>query len=146
MITCKFENGNKASLRHIVADTIVLKDNQVLLVKRAARLLEGGKWGIVGGFLERDETLEQAVHREVMEETGWKVENIKLLEIIDEPNRPNDDRQNVPFVYTCDAVEKVGEPDDESVEQKWFDLDALPSSEQFAFDHLEMIKYYIKNK
>ena len=31
--------------------------NEVLLVKRSRHLLEGGKWALVGGFVERDETL-----------------------------------------------------------------------------------------
>ena len=55
MLTCTFEDGNKNSLRHVVVDTIVCKDGKVLLVKRIGKLLEGGKWGLVGGFVERDD-------------------------------------------------------------------------------------------
>ena len=36
-----------------------------------------------------------------MEETGYKVEGITLLRVIDEPDRPNDDRQTIAFVYFC---------------------------------------------
>ena len=148
MLRCTFENGGKGSLRHVIVDALVLNGkNEILLVKRAkGKLLEGGKWAIVGGFVERDETIEQAVHREVLEETGWEINNIKLLRIIDNPNRPNEDRQNIAFVYTCEAIEKTGEADDESSEQKWFSFENLPTKDEFAFDHLEDIEFYLKKR
>jgi 8-oxo-dGTP diphosphatase len=144
MIKCQFEDGNSASLRHAVVDTIVVKDNKILMVKRTAKLLEGGKWGLVGGYCERDETIRQTVEREVHEETGWTVENLRLLRIVDNPNRPMEDRQNICFVYVADAVEKTGEPDWESDEQKWFSLENIPPTEMVAFDHLEDIEIYKK--
>jgi 8-oxo-dGTP diphosphatase len=144
MITCKFEDRAEASLRHVIVDALILKGDKILLVKRASRLTEGGKWGLAGGFLDRDEFLIDAVKREILEETGWEVKDIELLEVVDNPNRGNEDRQNVAFVYTCKSVRKVGEADDESDDQQWFDIDKLPAD--LAFDHMEMIKYYLKNK
>jgi ADP-ribose pyrophosphatase YjhB (NUDIX family) len=142
MIQCTFEDGNKASLRHVVVDTIVVKDGKILLVKRTAKLLEGNKWGLVGGFVDRDETTKQAVAREALEETGWKVENIRLFKINDNPIRPQEDRQNIAFVYVCEAAEKVGEGDWESDECRWFDLDDVPGRETVAFDHFDHIELY----
>ncbi|MFA6897691.1 MAG: NUDIX hydrolase [Patescibacteria group bacterium] len=144
MINCEFENGNKASLRHVVVDNLVLKDGKILLVKRTGKLLEGGKWGLAGGYVDRDETVKEAARREILEETGYEVERITLLRIIDAPNRPAEDRQNIAFVHFCDALEKIGVPDDESDEQTWFDLSALPLEEEFAFDHFSDIKLYLE--
>jgi len=144
MINCEFENGNKASLRHVVVDNLVLKDGKILLVKRTGKLLEGGKWGLAGGYVDRDETVKEAAKREILEETGYEVERITLLRIIDAPNRPAEDRQNIAFVHFCDALEKIGVPDDESDEQTWFDLSALPLEEEFAFDHFSDIKLYLE--
>ena len=148
MIKCTFENGSKASLRHAIIDALVLNSkNQMLLVKRSKeKLLEGGKWALPGGFVERDETLEETVTREVREETGWEVKDLKLLRIIDNPNRPNEDRQNIAFVYVCRVVRKTGEADQESTEQRWFKLSKLPTKEEFAFDHLQDIEFYLKSK
>jgi 8-oxo-dGTP diphosphatase len=140
MITCQFEDGGKALLRHVVVDCLVIKDNKILLVKRSAKLLEGGKWGIVGGYMERDETIEQAGTREILEETGWQVKDLELLDVWDNPNRATDNRQNVSFIYVCTATEKTGEPDWESDEQRWFGWDELPI--EMAFDHADMIKLY----
>lgn len=144
MLTCKFEDGNEASLRHVVVDTLVLKNNQILLVKRALRLTNGGKFGLVGGFVDRDETLEEAVRREVLEETGYKVKVERMLRIKDSPKRRGEDRQNISFSYIATALEKVGETDDESTEVTWFNLDKLPPEDQFAFDHYEDIQLYLK--
>jgi ADP-ribose pyrophosphatase YjhB (NUDIX family) len=142
MITCEFEDGGKGSLRHVVADVLVIKDGQVLMVQRNGKLLEGGKWGLAGGFIERDETVAQAAAREVYEETGWEVEELTLLTIRDNPDRPKEDRQNVSFVYFCQAVKQTGEPDWESDDMQWYDLEALPPEESIAFDHGDSIALY----
>jgi ADP-ribose pyrophosphatase YjhB (NUDIX family) len=144
MITCTFEDGNKASLRHAVVDSLVMKDDQLLMVKRNMKLLEGGKWGIVGGYADRDETMIEAAAREIYEETGWKVKNLRLLTIIDNPARRGEDRQNVVFVYIGEGDKKTGEPDWESDEVRWFPLDDLPPENQIAFDHADHIRLYKK--
>lgn len=142
MIGCTFENGNDAALRHAVVDNLVLQGDQILLVKRAPQLMEGGKWGLVGGFVDRDETIRQAVAREVMEETGYEVTDITLFRIVDTPDRPGEDRQNIAFVHLCVAGAQTGKPDWESTEVRWFPLAALPDEREFAFDHYSNIRLY----
>ena len=151
MITCSFENGNKTSLRHVTVNAIVVKDDRVLLGKRGSLngkpILESGKWGLLGGFLSRDENLAQAVKREVMEESGWEIANLKLLRINDNPNRPREDRQNVDVIFLADAVGKIKAGDEEVKELKWFPIDELPSKDEMAFDHgddIEIYKRYLK--
>ena len=144
MLKCLFEDGNETSLRHVVVDALVLKDNKILLAKRTGKILEGGKWGLVGGFVGRDETLKEAVVREILEETGYKVESVTLLTIRDNPDRPKEDRQNVAFVYFCTATEKIGNADWESEKQQWFSLDQLPPEAEFAFDHYKNVELYLQ--
>ena len=120
---------------------VILK---ILLVKRGGKWLEKGKWALPGGFLDMNETLEQAVLRELKEETGYTGKVIKLFQIVDNPRRRHEDRQNVALVYLVKPLKKVGGPDHEISEIKWFDLNKLPPKKQIAFDHLEMIKLYIK--
>lgn len=146
MIICTFEDGGKGNLRHAIVDVLVVKDNKILMEKRSKNLVQGGKWGVIGGFVDRDETCEQAVSREVFEETGYRLKKITFFTIIDIPNRKNEERQNIAFVYICEPGEQEGEPDNESTEQKWFDLNALPNEEEIAFDHFEIINLYLKNK
>jgi len=145
MITCQFEDGFKVLLRHVVVDTLVFNQaGQILMVKRTAKLLEGGKWGLAGGYMDRDETTAQAAVREVYEESGWEVKDLTLLAIIDNPKRPKEDRQNVSFVFFAEATQQTGEPDWESDEVRWFDLNNLPPRDQIAFDHASHIELYQK--
>lgn len=51
----------------------VVRDGKLLLVRRASRHGRGN-WQLPGGFIEPDETMEQAVVREVQEETGVRAE------------------------------------------------------------------------
>lgn len=145
MINCQFENGNKGRLRHVVVDCLILNGDQLLLVKRVGNLLEGGRWALVGGFMERGETLEECVRREIKEEAGYMVKDIKLFRIIDNPNRRNEDRQNISFVYLANADKKIGEGDWEVEGHKWFKLSDLPPREDIAFDHLDNIELYKKH-
>jgi 8-oxo-dGTP diphosphatase len=148
MITCTFENGDKTFLRHLTVNAIVIKNNQVLLGKRGTfngkPILESGKWGLLGGFFGRDEKLISAVKREVMEESGWEIDNLKLFRINDNPNRPMEDRQNVDMIFIANAVKQTGKSDEEVSRLQWFDLDQIP---EMAFDHgdsVELYKKYLK--
>ena len=51
----------------------VVRDGELLLVRRASRHGRGN-WQLPGGFIEPDETIEQAVLREVLEEAGVTAE------------------------------------------------------------------------
>lgn len=53
---------------------LVRKDNAALMVR--ALNFRGTHYGLVAGFLETGETLEECVHREVKEETGLDVKNV----------------------------------------------------------------------
>ncbi len=142
MISCTFEHGAAASLRHVVTHAIVEKDGSILLVKRAPHLSEGGKWALPGGYLDRDETAQQGALRELLEETGWKGSVDTLFRINTNPNRPKEDRQNVVLEFIVHPMEKVAQADSESVEVAWIPLDSLVPASEIAFDHAESIRLY----
>lgn len=147
MIMCTFEDGNSVGLRHVTVNALVIKDNKILLGKRGTfkdkPMLESGKWGLIGGFINRDETLKEAVKREVMEESGWRIDKLLLFRINDNPLRPREkNRQNIDIIFIAEAIEKLGEGDEEITSIEWFDMDKLPSKNQIAFDHGDSIELY----
>ena len=147
MIACTFEDGGKASLRHVTVGTLVLKDDKILLVKRSEKLsLEAGKWALPGGFVSRDENVLQAAEREAREETGYAIENMTFLCVRHNPDRPHEDRQNIDFIFFCNALSQKGDFDWEVKEMKWFPLDQLPDESSIAFDHLKNIELYQQYK
>src|SRR5664280_1657667 len=104
MIKCILENGHEASFRHVTADVIIVNEkNEILLVKRASNLVNGGKYAIPGGFVDRDETVIEAGIREVLEETGYEVKPSLLLRVADNPDRAQEDRQNIGFFYIANV-------------------------------------------
>lgn len=148
MITCKFEDGADAKLRHVVVDAIVMNAmrDSILLIKRAPHLLNGDKYAMVGGFLERDETTDAAILRELKEETGYEGVILDRYAILDDPTRRGEDRQNIAFVYIVQAGEQTGQPDNESTEIRWFRKNDLPLADEFAFDHYDTISTYLQSE
>ena len=113
---------------------MILKNDKVLLGKRhddpykAASLLHGeGTWTMPGGKLHFGENLEEAAHREVLEETGMKI-NTKQLNLLSVTNDIVPDAHFVTIGFLIESIEdepKVMEPD-EITEWRWFSLGNLP--------------------
>ena len=146
MITCRFEGGGRAELRHVVVHAVVEQDGALLLVRRAPHLPEGGRWGLPGGFLDRDESLAQGVLRELREETGWEGQVAGLLRINSRPDRAREDRQNVAFDFVVTPLRRSGDPDDESSAVEWIPIDRLPRLDSLAFDHGDTIRLYLDSR
>lgn len=146
MITCSFEGGSTAGLRHVVVHAVVERNGALLLVQRARHLPEGGKWGLPGGFLDRDESLVQGVLRELREETGWDGQVVSVLRINSRPDRAREDRQNVAFDFVITPLQRVGDPDDESSAVEWIPINHLPHLDSLAFDHGDTIRVYLDSR
>ena len=56
-------------------DGLLINDKNQLLVLRRANYMKnfGGKWGVVGGSIENNESSKDAIIREIKEETGYKL-------------------------------------------------------------------------
>lgn len=65
--------------RHIGWYGIIVKNNKVVLIRKS-RGAYTGKLDLPGGSFEHGETPEECVKREIMEETGLTVINLKLVD------------------------------------------------------------------
>lgn len=107
----------------------------VLLIKRGREPFKN-KWALPGGFIEMDETLEQACIRELEEETLLKVTGMKQFRTYDAIDRDPRHR-TISVVYTTELnkKEKVKGSDD-AAQAKWFAINKLP---ELSFDHKKIV-------
>jgi 8-oxo-dGTP pyrophosphatase MutT (NUDIX family) len=118
---------------------IVFNDAGEILLHRRS---DNGKWAIMGGIPDPDEPLADALVREVWEETGVKVEPVRVTGVYTSPRvaYPNGDiAQYVIVAFRCRPIS--GAPrvnDDESLEVRYFKLDELP---ELSKDHLLRIEH-----
>jgi mutator protein MutT len=68
---------------------VVVRDGRVLLARRGKEPLYG-RWVVPGGTVELGETLEEALVREMREETGLRVEPVEILTVFDRIQREGD--------------------------------------------------------
>lgn len=93
-----------------VAGAVVREDGRILVIQRA----DNGKWELPGGVLEVDEAPEEGARREVLEETGVKVEVERLTGVY-----KNMVRGIVALVFRCRPMGGTASTSDESAEVAW---------------------------
>jgi 8-oxo-dGTP diphosphatase len=135
----QFENGwRKPS---VTADGIVLKGNDIVLIKRGKEPFKGS-YALPGGFLNYGERLEECAVREVLEETGVKTKVVELVGIYSSPDR--DPRGHfVTAVYHLEPVGGMLKAGDDAKDAEWVPLDKLP---KFAFDHGKIIQDFLSRR
>ena len=123
----------------LTVDGAVIKDKKILLVKRKNYPFKGS-WALPGGFVEYNERVEDAVVREIYEETGLKTKVKNLVGVYSDPKR--DPRGHVvTIVYLLESKEDEPRGGDDAAEAKFFDFKSLPS---LAFDHDIILKDILK--
>ncbi|MBN2252007.1 MAG: NUDIX hydrolase [Candidatus Altiarchaeota archaeon] len=119
----------------LTVDAVVLKENSILLVKRGNDPFKD-MWALPGGFVEYGETTEEAVKREVLEETGLQVGVDEMLGVYSDPKR--DPRgHTVSIVYLCSPLKGELKAGTDAKETGYFDLFDIP---ELAFDHKKIIE------
>ena len=122
----------------VTADCVVItkeKEPKVLLIQRGNEPFKGC-WAFPGGFMNMDETTEQCAVRELEEETGLKVTEIKQIGAYSRVDRdPRGRTITVAYLAIIDKVENVKGLDD-AAKAQWFPLSDLP---KLAFDHEEIM-------
>ena len=119
----------------LTVDAIIPYKGKIVLIKRRNEPFKG-YYALPGGIVEYGERVEDAVLREVEEETGLKGKIYKLVGVYSDPNR--DPRGH--YVSICFIVLPVGgelKAGSDAKEIGLFSLDSLP---KLAFDHEKMIK------
>jgi len=119
----------------LTVDGVLIEDGSILLIQRKHSPFQGS-WALPGGFVEYGEKTEDALIREISEETGLKTKIRALLGVYSDPHR--DPRgHTVTVAYLIERVGGVVNAGDDAVGAKFFKANELPD---LAFDHAIIVK------
>jgi 8-oxo-dGTP diphosphatase len=129
----------------VTVDAVIFKRSQnktaLLLIKRKNDPF-AGKWAFPGGFVDMDEELEDAVARELAEETNLKGIDLEQMHTFGKVGRDPRGRQiTIAFIGFTDENNANIKAGDDAAQAKWFDINDLP--QEMAFDHDEVAKLAI---
>ncbi len=114
---------------------------QVLLVERAREPFKG-TYAIPGGFVDMDETLEQAALRELEEETGVRLDSMEQLMAFDAVDRDPRGRTITMAHYAVVEVEDHAiKAASDANSAGWFPVNKLPP---LAFDHADILRVAVR--
>ena len=107
---------------------LLIKENQILLLKRANTGYEDGKYSLVAGHMDGNETIKQAMIREAAEEAGITIyeEDVEIATFLHRKTDP----ERFDFFLQCkkwNGKVENKEPDKCS-ELSWYDINNLPSN------------------
>jgi mutator protein MutT len=108
---------------------IIFRDDKILLVRRLNPPLKG-EWSIPGGLVETGETTQQAIVREVMEETALQVVPIKLVEVFERILHDEQSRVQYHYVlldYLCRVDGGEAQAASDVTELRWLPAEELES-------------------
>lgn len=106
---------------------VVIRENQVLLVRRA-NPPDVGRWGFPGGKAELGETIQACATRELLEETGIignAIRTFTAVDAFDHDEKGSLRRHFILVAVLCEWVSGKPAAGDDALEAKWFQLDEL---------------------
>ena len=123
------------------AGALIVRNGRILFQRRT----DNGRWGLIGGLVEMNETYTQAALREIREETGLEVQLESFLGIFHNHNMvwSNGDAAHViSAMYTASIISGEPRVDEESYELRFFGKEEIP--ELFAEDHIAALDAYFR--
>ena len=132
---CGFINYTRISPAVIIA---IIKNGKILMAKHSYGLKN--RYALVAGFIEAGETLEEGVKREIMEEVGLNVKNIKYFGSQPWPF-PNSLMIGFTAEYDNGEINVDGK---EIVDAKWFDVNEVTPMPSKISISSELIEWYTK--
>ncbi|MHA1683520.1 MAG: NUDIX domain-containing protein [Promethearchaeota archaeon] len=119
------------------ADAVIVEKKRIVLIRRKNPPFQGF-YALPGGFVDPDETVEQACIREAKEETSLDVEIVKLIGIYSDPKRDPRGR-TITGAFVCKKIGGVLAPEDDAEFTEWMPIEKLKEVD-LAFDHRKILE------
>ena len=111
-----------------VGSVVVAPDRRSIVLVRRGHAPLAGEWSLPGGAVELGETLEEAVMREMLEETGLQVEPVRMLKTFDRIHRDSSGRVQYHYVlvdFLCHATGGTLLAGSDALQACWVKVDDL---------------------
>lgn len=115
-----------------VVGVVLNQRGEVLLVEHVFHPY--APWGLPGGWVDRRESPDQTIIRELQEELSLKVTVGPIL-LVDV-----DFGDHLDFAYLCEAQTDIGTLSSELLDYGWYDIDSLPKLHRFHFKAIQKAK------
>ncbi len=113
----------------------------VLLIRRAHEPFKD-RWAFPGGYVNIDEVIDNAVYRELLEETNMSNVSLKRFDIFDAIDRdPRERTVSVIYYGFINGSKESIKAGDDAKDAKWFPVNNLP---ELAFDHSIILKKIVE--
>ncbi len=124
----------------VAVAALVTNGRRVLLVRRLA-IPRIGYWALPAGYMDADEDPEEALVREVLEETGIRVRVSTFDRVA--PLAGWDERRGILLLYRAEAIEGEATGGDDVSEARWFGAEEIPWH-ALAFDSTkELVRAWV---
>ncbi len=124
------------------AGALVEDNGHVLLIRRGVPPRQG-YWAFPAGYVEADESVEEAAVREVWEETGLQVALDALWNVYSFEDAAH--QRGVLILYRAHVVGGTLRPGDDAAEARWFAPHELPPEAEIAFStHREALREWVR--
>lgn len=121
---------------------IIEEKDKVLLIKRSRNPYKSD-WDLVGGFVESGETLDEALRREVKEETGLEITSVNYYfnwTDVYENEADGYVSNNIGIHFLAKVEDKEPKAGDDAEEARWFTWNNLPKNIAKFDDVIKVIK------
>jgi len=134
--------NKKEAIFRVRVRGVVVKNKKILLVKE-----KGKNWETPGGVVEKGETLEDALRREMKEETGYDVDLKNFFFV--SYKKFSEKFYNLHIFLRASLKSKISEPEKDIEGIKWFDakeLKKLINKDKADYHDVDLFKHIINQK
>ena len=133
---CKFENPK------LTSTAVIIRDQKFLVAKRNQEPFKG-EWDFIGGYIQKNESSEEGLKRELKEELGVDCELTFLRSFTGTDTYNNFQYPVLTFVYLTEIKGEIKLDTTENSEVEWIPISEL---DKVAFDSGMEILKFVKEK
>lgn len=126
----------------IAVRAIIINDaGKALILKRANTVYSQDFWNLPGGKVDYGETVEEALSKEILEETGLQISEFSFFTYLDGLPEYNGGPHFITLIFTCKINGSI-KLNDESSEYMWIGKEEIQNIEMAFGNETALLRYW----